>query len=64
MHPDVAQSYNNLARLLKYQGKCDKAKPLYEKALEILKEVQGGEMDPWSYNNSAYFGLMDCRYRL
>ena len=41
-HPDTAASLNNLAYLLQAQGDYAAAKPLYEQALAIRKEVLGG----------------------
>jgi tetratricopeptide (TPR) repeat protein len=38
-HPDVAASLNNLAGLLKTQGKYDQAKPLYQQSLAINRKV-------------------------
>jgi tetratricopeptide (TPR) repeat protein len=38
-HPDVAQSLNNLAELLRVQGKYDEAQPLYQQSLAIRREV-------------------------
>ena len=40
-HPNTANSLNNLASLLKAQGDYAAAKPLYEQALAIYKEVLG-----------------------
>ena len=40
-HPDTAHSLNNLAGLLDEQGDYAAAKPLYEQALAIRKEVLG-----------------------
>jgi tetratricopeptide (TPR) repeat protein len=38
-HPDVAQSLNNLAELLKAQGKYDEAEPLCRQSLAIIRKV-------------------------
>ena len=38
-HPDVARSLNNLGALYKVLGQYGKAKPLYERALQILKKA-------------------------
>ena len=40
-HPDTAESLNNLAVLLWKQGDYAAAKPLYEQALAIRKQVLG-----------------------
>ena len=40
-HPDYATSLNNLALLLDSQGDYAGARPLYEQALAIRKEVLG-----------------------
>ena len=53
--PDTAESLNNLALLLKSQGDYAAAKPLYEQALAIRKQVYG-ERNPLyalSLNNLA-----------
>jgi tetratricopeptide (TPR) repeat protein len=41
MHPDVAQSLNNLALLYQDQGAYAKAEPLYVRALDIWEKVLG-----------------------
>jgi len=54
-HPDVAQSYNNLAMLYYSMGRYEEALPLYQKALEIYLG-QLGKRHPYvatSYNNLA-----------
>jgi hypothetical protein len=54
-HPNTAESYNNVAHSLKAQGKLGEALPLYEKALQIRRQVLG-ELHPHtaaSYNNVA-----------
>jgi tetratricopeptide (TPR) repeat protein len=38
-HPDVAGDLNNLAELLKAQGKYDDAEPLYQQSLAIMRKV-------------------------
>jgi tetratricopeptide (TPR) repeat protein len=40
-HPDVAQSYNNLAELYSSQGRYTDAEPLLLKALEIAERSLG-----------------------
>jgi hypothetical protein len=40
-HPSVARDLNNLAGVLKAQGKYGEAEPLYQQALEILKKALG-----------------------
>ncbi len=40
-HPDVAQSYNNLAGLYDNQGRYQDAEPLYKKALESASKTLG-----------------------
>ncbi|MBP5978025.1 tetratricopeptide repeat protein, partial [Brasilonema sp. CT11] len=40
-HPDVAASYNNLARLYFPQGRYTEAEPLHIKALEIAERSLG-----------------------
>ena len=40
-HPDVATSLNNLAALLKTQGKYAEAEPLYRRALAIDEKALG-----------------------
>jgi tetratricopeptide (TPR) repeat protein len=54
-HPDVAQSLNNLAGLLRAQGKYDEAEPLCRQSLEILRKVLGEEHPNFagSLNNLA-----------
>ena len=42
-HPDVATSLNNLAILLKAQGKYDEAEPLYRRALTIREAHLGAD---------------------
>ncbi|CAM9843341.1 unnamed protein product, partial [Ectocarpus sp. 13 AM-2016] len=42
-HPDVAQSLNNYAELLRAQGKYDEAEPLYERSLAIREKALGPE---------------------
>jgi hypothetical protein len=44
-HPSVATNLNNLAGLLKDQGKYAEAEPLFRRALEIY-ETQLGENHP------------------
>jgi tetratricopeptide (TPR) repeat protein len=44
-HPDVATDLNNLAELLREQGKYSEAEPLYRRALEI-REAQLGINHP------------------
>ena len=54
-HPDTASSLNNLAVLIRAQGKYLEAEVLYERALEI-RELQLGPSDPdtaSSLNNLA-----------
>ncbi|KAJ1444239.1 Tetratricopeptide repeat-domain-containing protein, partial [Pelagophyceae sp. CCMP2097] len=65
-HPDVATSLNNLASLLKKQGKLDAAEPLFRRSLEI-SEKQLGPNHPYfatSLNNLAlllwHFGRLDA----
>jgi CHAT domain-containing protein/Tfp pilus assembly protein PilF len=41
MHPDVAESLNNLAMLYKAQGAYPKSEPLYVRALGITEKVLG-----------------------
>ena len=43
MHPDVAQSLNNLAALYLEQGKYTEAEPLFQRALIIVESVLGSE---------------------
>ena len=43
MHPDVAQSYHNLARLYHEQGKYSEAEPLYQQALAIRESSLGSD---------------------
>ena len=38
-HPDIAQSLNNLAALYNDRKQCEKAIPLYERALHIRMKV-------------------------
>jgi tetratricopeptide (TPR) repeat protein len=38
-HPDVARDLNNLAALLRAQGKYDEAEPLYRQSLAIKRKV-------------------------
>ena len=38
-HPSVATSLNNLAILLKAQGKHDEAEPLYRESLAMMRRV-------------------------
>jgi tetratricopeptide (TPR) repeat protein len=54
-HPDIAQSYNNLALLYDSMGDYEKAEPLYLKALKIDQKVLGEEHPNTvaSYNNLA-----------
>ena len=55
-HPDTATSLNNLALLLEVQRDYAAARPLYEQALAIRKEVLGAWRDPdtaQSLNNLA-----------
>ena len=54
-HPDYAKSLNNLAMLLEAQGDYAGARPLYEKALAIRKEVLGERHPDYakSLNNLA-----------
>ena len=40
-HPDVAVSLNNLAFLLKNQGKHEKAEPLYWRAFTVFEKALG-----------------------
>jgi tetratricopeptide (TPR) repeat protein len=40
-HPDVAQSFNNLAELYRVQGRYADAEPHYQWALAILEKVFG-----------------------
>jgi tetratricopeptide (TPR) repeat protein len=40
-HPEVAIRYNNLAGLLRAQGKYDQAEPLYRRAIEIFQTKLG-----------------------
>jgi tetratricopeptide (TPR) repeat protein len=42
-HPDIANSLNNLAVLLKAQNKLAEAEPLYREALEIDRQALGDE---------------------
>jgi len=41
MHPDVAQSLNNLAGLYRAQGAYPKAEPLFVRALAIREKALG-----------------------
>jgi len=54
-HPLTANSYNNLAFILKAQGKYGEAGPLFQRALDIRRKVLGEEhpLTASSYNNSA-----------
>ena len=54
-HPDYADSLNNLADLLESQGDYAAARPLYEQALAIRKEVLGERHPDYatSLNNLA-----------
>ncbi len=54
-HPDYATSLNNLALLLKSQGDYAAARPLYEQALAIRKEVLGERHPDYAHslNNLA-----------
>ncbi len=56
-HPDTAESLNNLAVLLWYQGDSIGARPLYERALAIHEKVLGPEHPDTatSLNNLATF---------
>ena len=60
-HPDVARDYNNLALLLKDQGKYDQAEPLYRRAIEIDESVLGKDHPDVAnrYNNHA--GLLQAQ---
>ena len=40
-HPSTLNSVNNLASLLKKQGKYDEAEPLYREALKVWRETLG-----------------------
>ncbi|MDJ0705670.1 MAG: tetratricopeptide repeat protein [Leptolyngbyaceae cyanobacterium MO_188.B28] len=41
VHPDVAESMNNLAVLYQDQGRYDEAEPLYEDALALRRQLHG-----------------------
>ncbi len=43
MHPDVANSLNNLAELYRAQGRYAKAEPLHKRALAIREKALGPE---------------------
>jgi tetratricopeptide (TPR) repeat protein len=51
-HPDVATSLNNLAVLLKTQGKYDEAEPLYQQSLAIKRKVCAIHLVASSRNHS------------
>ena len=42
-HPHVAAGLNNLAGLLRDQGKLDEAEPLFKEAVAVNKKVHGDE---------------------
>ena len=54
-HPEIAQSYNNVAYVLNAQGKYAAAEPLFQKALGICQKALGEEnpVTAQSYNNVA-----------
>ena len=54
-HPDVANSYNNLATVLRHQGDLDQAKKYHERALAIRQQTLGPQHPDVasSYNNLA-----------
>ena len=54
-HPDVANSYNNLATVLRHQGDLDQAKEYHERALAIRQQTLGSQHPDVasSYNNLA-----------
>ena len=54
-HPDVAVTYNNMAKYTLDQGKNDEALAMYEKALSIrLKKLGDDHPDvATTYNNMA-----------
>jgi CHAT domain-containing protein len=64
MHPDVAESLNNLALVYQRQGAYPKAEPLYFRALDIREKVLG-PMHPdvaESLNNLALLYHVQCAY--
>ncbi|WP_208341799.1 tetratricopeptide repeat protein, partial [Aetokthonos hydrillicola] len=64
-HPDVAQSYNNLAELYRAQGRYQDAEPLCQKALELRQRLLGQEHPDvaQSYNNLAALCDSQGRYQ-
>jgi tetratricopeptide (TPR) repeat protein len=52
-HLAVATDLNNLAGLLKAQGKCDKAEPLYQQSLAIKRKVCAIHFAVLSHNHSC-----------
>jgi tetratricopeptide (TPR) repeat protein len=54
-HPDVAASLNNLAELLRTQGKYDEAEPLYQQSLAISRKV-------WCYSSRRCLMNIPERY--
>ena len=61
-HPDYANSLNNLAALLSAQGDYARARPLYEQALAIRKEVLG-ERHPLYATSLSNLGLVLWAHR-
>jgi tetratricopeptide (TPR) repeat protein len=57
-HPNVATWYNNLALLLKVQGKYDQADPLYRRAIEINEKVLGKDHPTVATNYNNLAGLL------
>jgi tetratricopeptide (TPR) repeat protein len=54
-HPDVGRGYNNLAHLLKDEGRYAEAEPLYRQAIEINEKTLGKDHpnSAIDYNNLA-----------
>ena len=77
-HPDVAQSLNNLALLLKTkvrvkraqepestysQGKYDEAKPMYEESLHIRRKILGDEHQDVALSLNNIAALLQAQVR-
>jgi tetratricopeptide (TPR) repeat protein len=63
-HPDVATTLNDMANLLKSQGKYEEALPLYQRALAIYQKSLGPE-HPWmatTLNNMAILHYSQGKY--